>query len=72
MVRRATMGTNGTASARTKRPAVGSTVKVRFGIGLKRATVLEYANGRVRVAIHMSGVDEPIVNTYALGELQPA
>ncbi len=66
------MGNNGTAPARLKRPAIGSTVKVRFGVGLKRATVLEHSNGRVRVAIHLRGVDEPIVNTYGLDEVLPA
>ena len=65
------MGSSGTATARLKRPAIGSTVKVSFGIGLKRATVLEHANGRVRVAIHLTGVDEPIVNIYSLDEVQP-
>ena len=65
------MGSSGTTTACIKRPAIGSTVKVRFGIGLKRATVLEHINGRVRVAIHLNGVDEPIVNIYGLDEVQP-
>ncbi|MGQ0466146.1 MAG: hypothetical protein ACT4QG_12575 [Sporichthyaceae bacterium] len=55
-----------------KAPAVGSTVRVRFGLGTKKATVLETSNGYVRVAIHLRGVADPIHGSYPLDEVQPA
>lgn len=47
----------------------GATVKVPFGVQMWDATVLEEIPGRVRVAIHMEGVDEPIRTSYAVDDV---
>jgi primosomal protein N' len=43
---------------------VGCTVRVPLGIRTYDATVLGQRNGRLRVAVHVPGADEPITTSY--------
>lgn len=50
----------------------GTSVTVRFGARVHEATVLGELPGRVLVAIHIEGVEEPITTSYTAEELTAA
>lgn len=60
------------ARERIQQFAPGSIATVRLGAARHSATVLEYRNGRVFVAVRINGADEPITTSYLPEELEPA
>lgn len=62
-------------SKATTAPAlpVRTKVKVMFGTDQHEATVLEHTQGQLaRLAIHIPGVDKPLVSSYRAEDLIPA
>lgn len=62
-------------SKATNAPSIPARTKVRvvFGTDQHDATVLEHTQGQLaRVAIHINGVDEPLISSYRAEDLLAA